>query len=46
MKKFEKAYDQYQLFVNTKDSLYNSENTKVLHELEAKYENEVKEKDN
>lgn len=45
MKNFEKAYDQYQLFVNTKDSLYNSENTKVLHELEAKYENEVKEKE-
>ncbi|MES2836604.1 MAG: tetratricopeptide repeat protein [Bacteroidota bacterium] len=45
MKDFQKAYDYYQKYTSTKDSLYNSENAKVLHELEAKYETEGKEKE-
>ncbi|MDP2387031.1 MAG: tetratricopeptide repeat protein [Bacteroidota bacterium] len=45
MKDFEKAYDCYDLYVRTKDSLYNSENVKIIHELEAKYESGAKEKE-
>lgn len=42
---FEKAYEHYHTYVTIKDSLYNSENYKVLNDMEAKYENEVKEKE-
>lgn len=45
MKNFEKAYDSFQKYVNVKDSLYNHENSKVLTEMESKYENEVQDKE-
>ncbi len=45
MKDFEKAYGYYELHVRTKDSLYNNENAKTIHELEAKYESGAKEKE-
>lgn len=45
MKNYEKAYYNFQLYVNLKDSLYNNENSKILTEMESKYENEVQEKE-
>lgn len=45
LKNLEKAYEYFQLHVNTKDSIYNKDNAKILHEMETKYESEKKEKE-
>jgi len=45
MKNFENTYGYYQLHIKIKDSLNNTESTKQLNELEAKYESDNKEKE-
>lgn len=44
LENFEKAFYYSQKFIETKDSLFKNEKTKAVFELEAKYENEKKEK--
>ncbi len=45
MKNFEKAYDYYKLYTKTKDTIFNQDNSKILHELETKFETKSKEKE-
>lgn len=45
MKDFEKAYDNFQLHVSLKDSLFNTENSTIITEMASKYDNEVQEKE-
>lgn len=45
LKNLDKAYETFQLYVNTKDSIYNQDNAKILHEMETKYESDKKEKE-
>lgn len=44
-KDFKKAYDYYKLFSETKDSLLNQENSKLITEMNTKYTTEKKEKE-
>lgn len=44
-KNYAKAYEYQQLLIEIKDSILNSETTKQLFELQAKYENEKKQKE-
>jgi serine phosphatase RsbU (regulator of sigma subunit) len=44
-KNYEKAYEYQKLLLEIKDSILNSETTKQLFELQAKYENEKKKKE-
>jgi signal transduction histidine kinase len=41
---FEKAYRYYLAYENMKDSMFNETSTKLINEVEAKYENEKKQK--
>lgn len=45
IKNLEKAYETFQLHVNTKDTIYNQDNIRVLHEMETKFESDNKEKE-
>lgn len=45
LKNFENALGYYKLHVKVKDSLNNSDNVKLLNELETKYESDTKEKE-
>lgn len=45
LKNFEKAYQVYRLHVAAKDTLFNQDNTRILHEMTTKYETESKEKE-
>lgn len=45
MKNFEKAYDFFQKYVSIKDSINESLNSKVLNEMETKYQSDVKAKE-
>jgi serine phosphatase RsbU (regulator of sigma subunit)/tetratricopeptide (TPR) repeat protein len=42
---FKKSYDYYRLYSNTKDSLLNQENSKLITEMNTKYTTEKKEKE-
>lgn len=42
---FERALAHYQSMISMKDSIYNIENTKIISELDVKYETEKKEKE-
>ncbi len=39
---FEKAYHYYSLHVSVKDSIYNEQKTRIINEMDAKYQNEKK----
>jgi len=45
LKEFEKAYEYFQYYSNTKDSIYNKDNARILREMETKYETDTKEKE-
>ena len=42
---YEKAYDYFKLFSNTKDTILNKENSKLITEMNTKYTTEKKEKE-
>jgi LytS/YehU family sensor histidine kinase len=44
--KFEKALEEYKLYTGIKDSIYNDNNSKVISELQVKYDTEKKEAEN
>jgi two-component system, NarL family, sensor kinase len=44
VKDFKKAYQYYVAYITVKDSMFNETNTKLLNEIEAKYENEKKQR--
>ncbi|HLC82232.1 MAG TPA: tetratricopeptide repeat protein [Bacteroidia bacterium] len=41
-KNFEQAYDYYQMHISVKDSIFNEQNSRIITEMEAKYQNEKK----
>ena len=45
LKEFENAYEYFQHYSSTKDSIYNQDNARIIREMEAKYETDTKEKE-
>ncbi|MBU4486057.1 MAG: tetratricopeptide repeat-containing sensor histidine kinase, partial [Candidatus Delongbacteria bacterium] len=46
LKNYKNAFEYSQKFITTKDSLFNNEKTKIIEEMETKYQTEKKEKEN